>query len=307
MNFETFSNVLYESTSEILPQKLTAFNEASNYGLRLTTDGIGGDAIKSAMFAAIYDSQRRKTGTNNVVTPTELKHQIESAPQVEGGFGPIHYLKSELDWIRLNEASAIQAISSQMADAILRDQVNTGILAATAAIGNQADTLTTYTAGAGSPTYLNINESHAKFGDMSDSIVVDIMDGTTYHQLLANNLQNASNLFVSAGVLVVNILGKVVVKIDNPTLMADGGILSLVTGGAVVQSGTLDTNMVRTNGRENIESTLQADYNFKVGVKGCEFDKNIVRPSNAQLGTGTNWNRTVTHAKAGAGVYLKRA
>ena len=46
-------------------------------------------------------------------------------------------------------------------------------------------------------------------------------------------------------------------------------VLSLVSGAAVVSDGSdLITNIETSNGKERIETTMQADYTFGLGLKG---------------------------------------
>ena len=58
------------------------------------------------------------------------------------------------------------------------------------------------------------------------------------------------------------------------------------------------------NGKERIETTLQVDYTFGVGLKGYGWDEanGGKSPSNADLATGANWIKVSTNIKDTAGV-----
>jgi len=82
-------------------------------------------------------------------------------------------------------------------------------------------------------------------------------------------------------------------------------VLSLVNGAAVVSDGSdLITNIQTTNGKNRIETTMQADYTFGLGLKGYTWDtaNGGKSPTDAELATGTNWDLLANSVKASAGV-----
>jgi hypothetical protein len=111
-------------------------------------------------------------------------------------------------------------------------------------------------------------------------------------------------LFVAGNVRVVDILGKVTVVTDAPALMQTGTpnkevILSLVSGAALVHDGRDQISNVDTsNGKERIETTIQVDYTFALGLKGYTWD------TTAGGKSPTNWDKTATSIKHTAGVAL---
>ncbi|WP_227339484.1 major capsid protein, partial [Bordetella pertussis] len=159
-------------------------------------------------------------------------------------------------------------------------------------------------------TYSVLNDAHAKFGDSSGLIVANVMSGQVYHKLIGQNLVNAQQLFEYGAVTVVDILGKTVVVTDAPALYATGTpnlqkVLGLVAGAATVSDGgDLITNIETSNGKERIETTFQADYTFGLGLKGYTWDEATggKSPTDAELATGTNWDKVATDIKHTAGV-----
>jgi hypothetical protein len=145
---------------------------------------------------------------------------------------------------------------------------------------------------------------------MSQLLICDIMDGTAYHALVGANLTNTPQLFQAGNVTVVEILGKRVVVTDAPALRetgtgADQKVLSLVSGGVVVHdAGDLITNIETNNGAQRIQTTMQADYTFGVGLKGYAWDVTSggKSPTDAELATGSNWDKVATSLKHTAGV-----
>jgi hypothetical protein len=141
-------------------------------------------------------------------------------------------------------------------------------------------------------------------------IVCNVMDGAQYHALIGQNLANSERLFVASGVQVVDILGKRVVVTDAPALRetgtgADVKVLGLVSGAAVVYDGSsLITNIETSNGKERIETTMQADYSFGLALKGYAWDtaNGGKSPTDVELATGSNWDKVATSIKHTAGV-----
>ena len=201
--------------------------------------------------------------------------------------------------------------SRNFAEALMADQLNTAILALRSAIANQAAVTNDVSATAG-VTYAGMNNAHAKFGDRSSDIVANVMTGAVYHKFIGQNLANAAQLFQAGNVRVIDILGKAVVVTDAPALYVAGTpnkeyVLGLAAGAAIVHdAGDLISNIETKNGQTRIETTMQVDYTFGLGLKGYTWDEanGGKSPSNAALGTGTNWDKVASDIKNTAGVVL---
>ena len=304
---EFFQPAIYETLSQMVNQ----FNAASSGAIQLVTAANIGDYLSNSFYDALQSTRRRvdRYAANAAVATTQLTQTEHVAVKVAGGFGPIGYEPAQMTWLRKPTAEAIEIISRQFAEAVLQDQLNTAILAAVTAIENQADA-TNSVAGAGVITQSVINGSHAKFGDMSQMIVADVMTGSMFHKLIGQALLNAEQLFVSSNVRVVNILGKTFVITDAPALLAtvptpdQDKVLSLVSGGVVIRDPADPiTNIETNNGTERITTTVQMDYDFTVDLKGYAWDKTSggASPTDADLGTGANWDRDVSNVKQTAG------
>lgn len=310
-NMKVFNAQLQTTTIETLAQMVEKFNAASAGSLVLTTQGFEGDYRFENFFQSLHAAQRRvdRYATNAAQSATNLEQLQSIGVKVAGGFGPIAWEPAQLSWVQMNPVSALEAISRNLAESIMRDQLNTVIAALVAAIEAQGSA-TTFDTGTGPITYNDINSAHAKFGDSSSLIVADIMDGVSYHNLIDNNLTNTPQLFQAAGVTVVEILGKRVVVTDAPALRetgtgADQKVLGLVAGAGIVYDGSqLITNIETTNGKNRIETTMQADYDFGVALKGYAWDVSTggKSPTDAELATGANWDKVATSIKHTAGV-----
>lgn len=313
-DMKVFNKFVIEATVETVNQDIDKFNAASNGTIILSAEGFEGDFMNKSMFKGLQNAQRRvdRYGTNAAQAATALAQIKDSSVKVGGGFGPILWEPGQLSWMQMNEVDAITALSKNLSEAIIQDQLNSGILAAVAAIGNNANMTEDGTAAGLSQTALN--KSHSRFGDRSLSLAAQVMTGAAYHALIGEALTNSNTLFRQDNVLVVDILNKPVIVTDSPALVTTGGtpasighVLSLADTGIVISNAAdLITNIETTNGKQRIETTFQADYTFGLGIKGYAWDEanGGKSPEDAEIGTGTNWDKYVSSDKDTAGVLL---
>ena len=312
---KVFQDFIMPATIETLGQMVDKFNAASRGAIRLTMTGFTGDFLQESFFAAVHSAQRRvdRYATNAAASVTDLSELKRSAVKVAGGFGPIRYEPSQLTWLNRPTAQGIEVASRNFAEAMLKDQLNTAIAALVAAIENQSTA--TYNGLTPSPdlgiSYATINQSHAKFGDASGNLVAEVMTGSVFHKLIGQNLANAAQLFNAGNVTVVDVLNKSVIVTDAPALYLTASpvskekVLSLVDGAAVVfDGGDVISNIETSNGAERIVTTMQVDYTFGLGLKGYTWDETSggKSPTDAELATGSNWDKVATDIKHSAGV-----
>jgi hypothetical protein len=310
-NMQVFNQYLMDATIETLGQMVDKFNGSSNGSIILSSEGFDGDFFERSFYQALHTSQRRvdRYAANGAQSGTNLAQLKESAVKVAGGFGPILFEPAQMAWIRKSEAEAIAVISSNLAEAMLQDELNTAIKALVAAISNQADA-TNDVSGSAGIDYAAINGAHAKFGDRSLDLVAQVMNGATYHKLVGQNLANTPQLFQAQNVTIVDILGKPVIVTDAPDLYEAGSpnkdkVLSLATGAATIMDGSqVVSNIETSNGKDRIETTMQADYDFGLALRGYTWDtaNGGKSPTDSEIGTGSNWDKVATDIKATAGV-----
>ena len=311
---QVFNQYIMPATIETLAQMVEKFNAASNGAFRLTTEGFDGDFYQESFFASIHSAQRRvdRYAAQANVNATDLTQNLANAVKVAGGFGPIRFEPSQLTWLQKPTAEGIEVASRNFAEAMLKDQLNTAIAALVAATRNTTGAWASAGAGNGI-TQNTINSGHALFGDASSRIVADVMTGAMFHTLLGQNITNANNLFVAGDVTVVDILGRAIVVTDAPALAFNEGgqdynaILGLVDGAAIVyDAGDVISNIETTNGKTRIETTMQVDYSFGLRLKGYSWDATNggKSPTDAELATGSNWDKCVTSIKDTAGVVI---
>lgn len=311
-NMKVFNKTIQTMATEKLAQDVEKFNAASGGAIVLTGEGFEGDYRYENFWASIHSAQRRvdRYASNAAQASTALSQLQAIGVKVAGGFGPILWEPGQLAWVNKSPAEAAEVISRYMAEAMLKDQLNTAIAALVAAI-EAGTTNTVYDANTGPITYADLNNAHALFGDQSSLLVCEVMDGVTFHKFIGQNIANAVQLFTYNSVRVVDILGQRVVVTDAPALREasttanDAKVISLVQGAATVYDGSdLITNIETSNGKERIETTMQADYTFGLALKGFAWDTSSggKSPTDAELATGANWDKVATSWKHTAGV-----
>lgn len=306
-----FNQYVMPVLAEMYPQEIQKFNAASNGAIVLQPAGFDGDFFRESFYTALHSAQRRvdRYAAQAAAAATDLTQAQQSMVKVAGGFGPIRYEPSQMTWLNKPTQEGITIAARMFTEALLADQLNTAIASAAAAIGNVAG-LTNDVSGTGKITHSVLNSTDALFGDMSQALVARIMTGLQFHTLIGENLANAEQLFKSDTVRVVDILGKAIVVTDAPALRVAGTpnkqkVLTLVAGGVrVSDSGDLITNIETKNGQTRIETTMQSDYTFGLGIKGFTWDETNggKSPTDAELATGTNWDKVKTSVKECAGV-----
>ena len=305
-NMQVYNEDIVGTTIELLAQKTDVFNAASGGTIILSTARFRGDFSRESFFNQIAAAKRRVDRYAAIAdqAPTALTQGEHVGVKVAGGFGPVLFEPAQLTWLSEDPASAIRAISEGFSDALLQDQLNTAVAAAVAAVGGQAALVNDVSASAG--LTLNVlNNSHAKFGDMSQMLRADIMTGAAWHKLIDKALTNSSQLFVSGNVQVVDILGKRYVISDIPALFVAGTpnkskVLSVVANGIIVDNTSdIVANLETSNGKTRIETTWQADYTFGLKLKGYSWDiaNGGKSPTDVELATAANWDKAVAENK----------
>jgi Major capsid protein 13-like len=303
-----FDKYIMPATIETLGQEIDKFNAASGGAIVLSSAGFEGDFRQQSFWNAVHSAQRRvdRYAAQGAAPVTDMSQVKEASVKVAGGFGPLRWEPSQLTWLLKPTTEAVAVASQNFAEAMLADMLNSALAAVCGAIGNVPALVNNVAPGA-PLSQAAMNGAHAKFGDKSPLLRTSFMTGAAFHFLLGSNLTNAEQLYVAGNVRVIDILGKLIVVTDAPalTVAATYRVPTLVEGAVIVSdAGDLISNIETTNGQTRIETTMQADYSFGIGLKGFSWDtvNGGKSPTDAELATGTNWDKTVADNKHTAGV-----
>ena len=315
-----YSEYAYSAFSEILRQQVDLFNAATGGAIMLQSAAHQGDFSDVAFFAKVTGGlvRRRNAYGSGTVAEKVLKHLVDTSVKVAAGTPPVRLDPGQFRWIQQNPEVAGAAMGQQLAVDTMADMLNVGLGSVYSALSQVPDVVYDATANIDAadklPTWNNLNNGQAKFGDQSSQIAAWIMHSTPMHKLYGSNLTNGERLFTYGTVNVVrDPFGKLLVMTDSPNLFAAGApnvyhILGLVPGGVLIgQNNDFDANEETKNGDENIIRTYQAEWSYNIGVKGFAWDKanGGKSPTDAALFTSTNWDKYATSHKDLAGVVVK--
>ncbi|ALH23590.1 major head protein [Pseudomonas phage PaMx42] len=314
-----YSEYAYSSFSEVLRQQIDLFNAATGGAIILQGAAHQGDFSDVAFFAKVAGGlvRRRNAYGSGAVAEKVMKHLVDTSVKVAAGTPPIRLDPGQFRWIQQNPEVAGAAMGQQLAVDTMADMLNTGLGATYAALTQVAAVkydATGNTAPDDGPTWNNLNNGQAKFGDQSSQIAAWIMHSTPMHKLYGNNLNNSERLFTYGTVNVIrDPFGKLLVMTDSPNLFAAGTpnvyhILGLVPGAVMIgQNNDFDAMEEGKTGDENLIRVYQAEWSYNVGVRGFAWDKGNggKSPTDAALFTSTNWDRYATSEKDLAGVIVE--
>lgn len=309
-----FSEYAYSTMTEMQDQQIGLFNAATRGGLVLQSGNHQGDYSDEAMWAKISGLVRRRNAYGSgTVAEKVLEHLTETSVKVAAGTPPVRIDPGMMKWIQRSPEEAGVVVGKQMAEDSIADMLNTAVLVYAAAIGQVADVVYDHSS-TGTMSLVALNKGAAKFGDRAGAIVAWVMHSKSAFDIYGEALTNATRLFVFGNVRVIEDgFGRPLVVTDSPNLITAGtpdtyAALGLTPGAVLVsQNGDFTDNVETKNGDENIIRTYQAEWSYNVGVQGFAWDKTNggKSPTNAALGTATNWDRYATSDKDLAGVLVK--
>lgn len=311
-----FSEYTYEAMTETIAQQIDLFNAASRGVISLSSAAHQGDYSERAFYAKISGLVRRRNAYGSgAVSAKTLAHLVDTMVKIAGGTPPVRLDPGQFKWIQRNPEEAGAALGQQLAGDMLADMLNIGVTACYAALSQV--TAIKYDATSDTPDTLtpaSLNKGAAKFGDRSSDILAWLVHSTPMHDYYGNAIANANQLFTYGTVNVIaDPFGRVFIVTDAPGLIAAGSPniyhnLGLVSEAIrVEQNNDFTDNYENKNGDENIQRTYQAEWSYNLGVKGFSWDKTNggKSPTDAALGTATNWDKFATSNKDIAGVIVE--
>lgn len=313
-----FNEWTYSTMTEILDQQIELFNGATRNAIVLRSANHTGDFSETASWAKITNLVRRRNayGTG-ALTEQAMQHLIDTSVKVAAGTNPVNLSPGQFKWIQTNPEEAGAAMGQQLAADTMADMLNTGILAVVAAVSGNAAMVNDISAAVDPASPLAniaaLNVTAGKFGDRSSAIAAWIMHSKPLFDIYGAAIANAQRLFVFGNIQVAQDgFGRPLIMTDSPSLITTGtpnkyNTLGLVSGAVLIdQNGDFTQNIDTRNGDENIKSTYQSEWSYNASVKGFSWDKTSggKSPTNAALGTATNWDQYATSDKDTAGVML---
>lgn len=318
-DFKVYQEYMQTRINEVLAQRADLFNTASGGAIRLTSVSKRGDYEYKSFFQSISGLSSRRD-TTSVAGATDLPMTQEELVSVKLSrkIGPVAQTRDAFRKImaRFDSTEFSGLVGEQAANAMQVEMLNTGLLAARAALKQQsASYLTESSLGAISTNTLV--DGLAKMGDRADRIVCWVMHSHTYYALVKNqiaaNIDGVSNFNVAQGSPVT--LNRPVIITDSASLKTqlnspdiDNYFTLGLTRDAIVCEDTEQADVVvdDVTGNENLIVRYQGEYAYNLGVAGFKWDvgNGGANPDGTAVALGTNWDTAFADVKNRAGVCL---
>lgn len=269
------------------------------------------------MWAAISGLVRRRNAYGaGAVAEKVLQQLLDTSVKVAAGTPPVRIDPGMMKWIQRSPEEAGVVVGKQLAMDTLGDMLSTALLAYVAAIGAQADLYTDATGiGTGTADLAKLNTGRSKLGDRADQLACWVLHSKSMFDIYGAALANAQTLFTFGNVKVTQdgfgnpfVITDAAPLVDTVPAPDNYFIAGLMPGAVLVgQNNDFHANVSEVNGDENIKRTYQAEWSYNLGLKGLQWDKTNggKSPTDAAIGTATNWDKYATSSKDLAGVLIR--
>lgn len=312
---EEFQTGLVESVTQFL----SVFNESSRGAIRLVPRALKGHYNKSAFFKDVANLVTRRDITDTAdATILPMTQDEVIGVKLNRMVGPVAQTIDAMKKVGMTEADASRAFGVMAGQRKMKDMLNSALIAVETAIQAVAANNLNITADSpGTASTAALQRTLAKFGDASQDIVCWISHSKPHFDivgaLMAQNVTGLTDLVTIQGAIPAY-LGRPGIVTDSPALVDLNGSLAdsyntlgLVVGAVVVEESEDETYYTGIEaGKKNLFRIFQAEYAFNVTVKGHKWDigNGGINPTDAALGTTTNWDKVAYDDKLCAGVRL---
>ena len=307
-----FNQQVQTVATEVVAQNVEAFNAASQGAILLGSEATIGDFVEEASYKAIASLVSRRNAYGTGALSSKALQQIKDVSvKVDQTVGPVEWTAEQFRRLGKSEEEAGLIIGEQAAIGLIRDYLNVGGSSLAAAIGNQAALVNDYSA-TGTAKLVELNKAAGKFGDRQQSLAAWLMHSKVFTDLTNEAITNTSRLYSIGDIQVMQDgLGRIYIVSDIPALSVSGtpdtyNTLGLVAGSMMVETLPLTTMTSAQVGQENMGVVWKGESSFTVGLKGYAWDtvNGGKSPTDAELATGSNWDKVASDNKDTAGVML---
>ena len=316
-DFKIYPEQYYGGMFESIVQNINAFNGASQNALRLVNENVKGHYEYESFIQFLDVVSRRDISSVSAATDLKLAQEEFISVKLNRTLGPV---AQTLDaWKKIDEDPEVMSfiLGQKAAEQKTKDYLHALLLALEASLDAQSDL--EYDATGESTktlTHAHLVSGMSKMGDQGQRIVAWVMHSKPYWDLvgqaLSDKITNVADTVIYGGS--PGTLGRPVIVTDDAALKDDNGsatdtynVLGLVAGAGTVKETEPDNVAFElVTGLDNLVYRWQGEYAFNVGVKGCQWDTSNggVNPTDADLGTATNWDKVANDVKDMAGVRI---
>lgn len=315
-DFKIFDDVLQTRNQERVAQVVNAFNQASGGAILLAQEGKTGDYAYESFFKAVDGVGRRDPNSTSALTDIRLSGEENITVKLHRTYTKNMLVSALMNMFPNASPEEISFyLGENYADEKLKDMLNRVLIAGVAALtGETTNKLDITNETTKTVNHASLVKSMAKLGDKGTEISALVMHSKPYYDLMGNAISDkiydvGSNVIYSGSVAT---FGRPVIVTDSPALINEASTDTyntlLLTPGAL--KADVSTNEVifgeLVSGLANLLYRQQNEYTYNVGVKGFKWDTSNggANPTDANLGTSGNWDKSATSHKDLAGVVL---
>lgn len=313
-DFTIYNDEFHSGLTEVLQQQSNVFNGASANAIRLASRAVLGEYGKETFFSSLGSAlvSRRDVTSVSAATDQQIVQAENVSVKINRKIGPVLFTNDAFKKIGKDPREASFIIGEQAGVAVALDYLNTALTACDAALGGDND----YDGTAGTMTVSTLNLGMQVLGDRASRIVAWVMHSKVYHDLIGQHITdkvtNVADTVIYGGT--PGSLGRPVIVTDSAALLNttptpdEYTTLGLVAGGCdVMESEPSDMVSQLVTGNENLMQRLQGEHAYNLGVKGYTWDvtNGGANPTDAAIGTATNWDKTAADDKDLAGIRIR--
>jgi len=312
-DFVIYEEQFFGGMTETLLQNSDAFNGASQNAIRLVPRRLKGDYEQESFMKEVSGIVSRRDITS-VADASDLKLEQDELVGVKLNrkIGPVTQSRDAFRKIAQDPATFSFILGQQWGQAVMVDYVDSAVRSAVAALGGQLSLRTLD--GGNTLTHTILATGLSKFGDAQKNVICWVMHSKQWFDLvkvsISDKITNIADVTIVQGTAAT--LGRPTIVTDSAALVVSGSVDQYLTLGLVADGVVIDESEERDivsdviTGKENILIRLQGEYAFNLRVKGFAWNmlSGGVNPSDAAVGTDTNWLKRVGDKKACAGVMI---
>jgi len=315
-DFKIYNDQFY---SGLVEEAVQQTNALGSVGIRVSSRSIRGDYDVRSFIKKISGAvTRRDTTSTAAVTGIAVPMDENVSVKLNRKIGPIEqtldaWRKAALPFADASQGdNGAEAFSRYLGKMFAKDvaieMLDTALLAARVAIA-QASTNVHTIAANGTMNTPALITTLSKMGDASSRIKAWVMHSKVFFDLFQYQASaSSSGGELAAGIVAAATpltLNRPVYVTDSPSLVVTGSpdlyrTLAL-TDDAIEIENSEDQEMAFTlvTGLENLVHRMQGEFAYNLSLKGYKWDmaNGGVNPSNAAVGTATNWDQTATSYK----------
>lgn len=309
--------------SEVMAQAVNKFNAGSNGTIVLRSNRKPGDYDYSAFFKNAGGLVSRQDQTSvSAATATKMEQAEIASVKINRKVGPVQWALSALRKPGLSMDAIRIAAGEQAAKDVQADMLNNVLRAGRAALNAQsANKYTIPTSG--TVNTAGLVSGLALFGDAADRIDAWVMHSKVAFDLLQYQIAPSNNGDVLANTVII---AAAPATLNRPIIVTDSDALKVASGtgtsattdyytlglsaGSLVVEDTEEEMMAfegPLTGYEQLLYRLQGEFAYNLGVKGFTWDvaNGGKNPTDAAVGTGTNWDKVYASLKDLAGIVIQ--